>query len=442
MREKGKEKEFFLPFSSVISYLCTQIAKRHGPQSRQDMTEEERWHWQESGTAWRGIGVYHVTLTVPSREPLLGRLVIPDGDPALARIERTALGNAVVDELYVMCRHYPEVRILQFCLMPDHLHAVVYVTKVMKASIRSVVRGYWQGVKKLGRAYSQRMEDGGHGAVSASVSASASGASSVSASVSGTSSVSAELNSATMDKGGGGFPFPVFTERPFIRPLSRRGQLQTMIHYVQMNPQRLATKRMKPGFFRVQKDIVIGNRKYDAVGNVALLTQYPDGGAIQHSDGGAMQRPDGGLVQRPDGGLVQHSDSGAMRRYDVVHVRSVMVKAAERGERQALRDYMNSRVLMARKGTVMVSPFISMQERQVMEVLLKEQRPVVLLTGDGFREYYKPADYLFEACAAGRLLILSPWPYDGGKRHLSRADCVALNGMAEEICQQMNGEEA
>ena len=128
------------------------------------MTEEERWHWQEPGTAWRGIGVYHVTLTVTSREPLLGRLVIPDGDPALARIERTALGNAVVDELYVMCRHYPEVRILQFCLMPDHLHAVVYVTRVMKASIRSVVRGYWQGVKKLGRAYSQRMEAGGNGA--------------------------------------------------------------------------------------------------------------------------------------------------------------------------------------------------------------------------------------------------------------------------------------
>lgn len=41
---------------------------------------------------------------------------------------------------------------------------------------------------------------------------------------------------------------------------------------------------------------------------------------------------------------------------------------------------------------------------------------------------------LFDACAAGRLLILSPWPYDGGKRHISRADCVALNAMAEEIC--------
>lgn len=32
----------------------------------------DKWHWQELGTAWRGIGVYHVTLTVPSRELLFG----------------------------------------------------------------------------------------------------------------------------------------------------------------------------------------------------------------------------------------------------------------------------------------------------------------------------------------------------------------------------------
>ena len=32
-----------------------------------------------------------------------------------------------------------------------------------------------------------------------------------------------------------------------------------------MNPQRLATKRLKPGLFRVQKNITIGERKYDGV---------------------------------------------------------------------------------------------------------------------------------------------------------------------------------
>lgn len=379
------------------------------------MVELGQWRWQEPGTAWRGVGVYHVTLTVPSREPLFGRLVIPDGVPSKARIERTALGNAVVDELYVMCRHYPAIRILQFCLMPDHLHAVIHVTQVMDTSIRSVVRGYWQGVKKLGRAYTL--------AVSAELNSATTDEGNAATTHEGTAATTDELNSATTDEGNAattgegnaatthegnaatagegtqGYPFPIFTERPFIRPLSRRGQLNTMIRYVQMNPQRLATKRLKPGYFRVQKDIEIGDRKYDGVGNVAILM----------GEG-----------------------------FDTVHVRSWMVKAAENGEDKQLRDYMNSRVLLARKGAVMVSPFISPQEKRVMQVLLQEQLPFILLTDNGFRDYYKPSDGLFDACAAGRLLILSPWAYEDGKRHISRSECVALNGIAEEICKNLD----
>jgi hypothetical protein len=85
----------------------------------------------------------------------------------------------------------------------------------------------------------------------------------------------------------------------------------------------------------------------------------------------------------------------------------------------------------------MVSPVISTHEKQVMQVLLCEQRPFVCLTDNGFRDYYKPTDALFDACTAGRVLILSPWPYDADKRHISRAECVALNGMAEEICNNL-----
>ena len=370
------------------------------------MAEHAKWQWQESGTAWRGIGVYHITLTVPSREPLFGTLVIPEGDPSKARIDRTALGNAVIDELYVMCKHYPAIRILQFCLMPDHLHAVIHVTQVMETSIRSVVRGYWQGVKKLGRAYtlsvtaelnSETTNEEGRGKETTNEGGKSKQATNEEGRGKETTNEESKRTQATDE---GGYPFPVFTERPFIRPLSRRGQLNTMIRYVQMNPQRLATKRMKPGFFRVQKDMEIGGRKYDGVGNVSLL-------------------------------LAEH--------FEPVHVRNVMVKAAKLGNSESLRNYMNGCVLAARKGAVMVSPFISPQEKQVMQVLLQEQRPFVLLTDNGFRDYYKPADELFDACAAGRLLILSPWPYDEGKRHISRSECVALNAMAEEICKYLNG---
>ena len=162
-----------------------------------------------------------------------------------------------------------------------------------------------------------------------------------------------------------------------------------------MNPQRLATKRLMPGYFRVQEGVEIARRKYSGVGNIALLQA---------------------------------------ERFAPVHVRRTMVDEAMHGDNKRLRDYMNGCVLAARQGTVMVSPFISEKEKEVMVVLLAEEHPIIILADNGFRDYYKPSDGLFDAVAAGRVLILSPWEYDAGKRHISRGECVALNGMAEEIC--------
>lgn len=70
-------------------------------------------------------------------------------------LERTEMGNALVDKLLSHPSYYPEVRILQFCLMPDHLHAILHVTRPMNTSIRTVVRSFWQGAKKLGKAYTK-----------------------------------------------------------------------------------------------------------------------------------------------------------------------------------------------------------------------------------------------------------------------------------------------
>ena len=299
--------------------------------------ENDKWHWQEPGT-WRGIGIYHVTLVVSSREALLGSLVIPDNNPAKARVKLSPLGlkiNACVEDIPV--RH-PEIRIIQKRIMPDHLHVILYVTKPMSLSIKMVVRGLWQGAKKEGR-----------------------------------------------DK---------FNEVPFIRPMSHRGQLKTMIHYLRMNPQRLATKKLKPGYFCVQRGVKISGRIYDIVGNAAILTA---------------------------------------ERYIPVHVRRIMVEAAEHGDDKALKDYMNACVLAARKGTVMVSPFISPYEKQIQAKLLEERQPFIFIADNGFGDYYKPADGLFDAVADGRVMILSPWEYDPKKRHVTREECVAMNKMAEEI---------
>ena len=368
------------------------------------MAEGEKWKWQESGTSWKGIGIYHVTLTVTSREPLLGTLVIPNNDPTQARVERTELGQALLDCLRSLPVFHPEIQVLQYSLMPDHLHSIWYVRRPMEKSIRYVAQGFWRAAKKVGRAYSYlhcRLSGGATNenwmqAGATNENWMQAGALSLSSIASADSRenplrqlLSAEAYSS-LD--------PLFSEVPFIRPMSRSGQLQTMIRYVQLNPQRLATKRLMPGFFRVQEGITIGNRTYSGVGNVFLLQAAS---------------------------------------YATVHVGHELLDEAVRGNDQYLRNYMNGCVLAARRGTVLVSPFISPKEKEVQAVLLAEKHPFIILADNGFRNYYKPSDFIFDACASGRVLILSPWAYDANKRHISRADCMALNAMADEICNLM-----
>lgn len=363
------------------------------------MAEQEKWKWQDPGTTWKGIGLYHITLTITDRQPLLGTLIITNNNPTSAKVVRTALGNALVDYLLNIPHYHPEVQVLHFCLMPDHLHAVLYVRHTMPTGIGALVRGFWQATKKLGRAYSI--------APSSSIAPNAIRRKNQEE-FTDRHNLREETDrlkafSDTLRKQMGDEAYyqlaPVFSEMPFIRPMGHNTQLPNTIRYIDMNPQRLATKRLKPGFFRVQREIAIGERNYDGVGNSTIL-------------------------------LGEH--------FEPVHVRQKMIKAAEHGNDTTLRDYMNSCVLKARKGVVMVSPFISTQEKQVMQVLLREQLPFILLADNGFRDYYKPSDILFDACASGRVLILSPWPYDANKRHISRGDCVALNAMAEEICNHLS----
>lgn len=334
----------------------------------------DTWQWQQPDTVWKGAGLYHVTMVVPSRQPLFGELIIPDNDPMQAFVKRTNLGNAVVDRLLRIPEFYSEVQVLHFCLMPNHLHAILYVRRAMKKGISSVITGFWRAARTLGRAYSFALSSLADSSVY-------------------------YTNPALLRTQIGNDAFyalsPVFTDKPFLRPMSQYRQLPTAIRYLDMNPARLATKRLKPGFFCVQHNVEINGRTYDAVGNIDVLMEQ-------------SRQP--------------------------VHVRSMWVKdAAEHGYDQPLKDYKAACLDAASKGTVMVSPFISRDEQEVLHALIHDNRYIIYLSDNGFGNYFKPSDLLFDAVAAGRLLILSPWTHDPNKRTITRAECVALNQMAEEI---------
>lgn len=339
-----------------------------------------QWEWQEWGTTWKGVGIYHVTMVLTDRKPLLGTLVIPDNEPHRARVDLTPLGEQIKACVKGTQHYHPEVQLIGLRMMPDHVHIIFYVKEKMSKGIMTVVRGLWQGAKKIGREYTLSVCPND---------------------IRGNEQRAQQEKEKPNDIRGkeqrAQYIDPLFREMPFVRVMSRRGQLETMMQYVRLNPQRLATKKLMPEYFYVQHEVVINGRTYAAVGNVGILIDK-------------QRKP--------------------------VHVRHKMEEAARLGDNQPLRDYMNSCVLAAREGAVMVSPFVSRHEKEVLAVLLKEKRSIIYLADNGFGDYYKPSSILFDACAAGKVLILSPWGHDDEKRQIRRDDCIALNGMAEEICSE------
>ena len=173
------------------------------------------------------------------------------------------------------------------------------------------------------------------------------------------------------------------------RPLRGPGQLQRMIDYVQDNPRRLWMRRHSGRFFRLHRGVRVGAHVFDAKGEL-------------------------GILQRP-----MHA----------VHVRRRFSEA----ERRA---YMNGCILAARQGKALVGAFISEYEQQVRAVALAEGHPVIQLTTDVLTECYKPSGVLFDACSAGHLLLLSQQEGECGfSRRITRAECNALNTLAEEIAE-------
>ena len=166
------------------------------------------------------------------------------------------------------------------------------------------------------------------------------------------------------------------------------GQLERMFRYIEDNPRRLAVKREHPGSFSVQRGVQIGERHYDIIGNPMLL--------------------------------------GRPRR--VVHV-------SMRLDQETARRHMNNLILEARQGSVLVSPFISPREKMVMNEAIKEGLPVIQVMDNGFPDLYKPQSSVFDACASGLLLQVAPDAYRTTSQRISRARCLELNSLAEELCQ-------
>jgi len=234
-------------------------------------------------------------------------------------------------------------------VMPDHVHFVLRIHRDLR-SVRfgHLIRGLKTGINQARRSTVSPPLRGGFVDYSPS-------------------SREASRGSGLLQQGFG------------MRTILSEESLATVVRYVHDNPRRAWLKRHHPDLFRIRRHLSLSVSpprcggssvlSFSALGNMFLL-DYPVSQVI------ACSR--------------QLADSD-------------------------LQNQLAAALEAARHGAVTYTAAISDGERRIARAIREAGFPLVVLLADGFPKegsphepYYKPGGAYFDACAAGRLLLLEP----------------------------------
>lgn len=215
-------------------------------------SNKRRSNWHN----YHSRGIYMLTMCVEGRQPLLGRLtgyagsaherhnrldshlpndkVVPEDDTEPG-IRLTPLGEQVERCIQSITGHYPHVEVLQYIVMPDHIHIAVWVHEEKEGfHLGKTVAGFKLGCN---RAYwGPKCE---------------------------------EYNEENRQQPS------LFEDGYHDRILMRGGQLETMKRYIADNPRRAAIKRANPDLFTMRAERELCGIPFRAMGNIFLL-DLPD----------------------------------------------------------------------------------------------------------------------------------------------------------------------
>jgi hypothetical protein len=91
----------------------------------------------------------------------------------------------------------------------------------------------------------------------------------------------------------------------------------------------------------------------------------------------------------------------------------------------------------AAHGAVLVSARIAPGEQEIMNEAANRGFPTIIISDNGFPERYHPSTERIDRCAAGQLLIATPWQYQyrGKNEQVTIPFCKAMNCVAQALCR-------
>lgn len=95
-----------------------------------------------------------ITIAIEGRKPILGKLVgnpdIKEGEDA-PHVILSPMGEAVRDCWMAIPRFHPQIEMMKLCIMPDHIHGILFVHERMEKHLGHVINGFKIGTRKAAR---------------------------------------------------------------------------------------------------------------------------------------------------------------------------------------------------------------------------------------------------------------------------------------------------
>ena len=348
---------------------------------------------------YRSPSIQLLTMVTSDRLPLLGEL---QGQ----HIALTPLGQKVAEEIERIPTYKgaSSIEIYNYVIMPDHIHILLRIHDRLPKHLGQYIRWF-----KLQCSDAYQALAASHPALAAThTSARPTLAAVHSSARPALAAIPASIPSASHTPASN-TPC-LFAKEYHDRILTGKNQLTHMVRYIQDNPRRLALKRANRDLFRIRQNVTIGNIPCTTLGNM-FLAEYPQRQVLQCS---RRLTPD-----------------------QITALKEECLAAAS-------------------NGTVFITAAISEGEKLISRALREAGYPLIILLEQGFPEpdsphyrYFKPQGVYFEACAAGKLLLVEPNAEvlehpDIASRVIAKTGhiphstqryrFVAMNAIAERMC--------
>lgn len=316
-------------------------------------------------------GIYMITMVIEARRPLLGAL----RDEPVSHVVLSAFGERVQQCWLDIPRYHPVVEPMKLCIMPDHIHGILFVHERMDIHLGKVIDGFKAGTRKAAREL----------ALLPAPVAQVTKPTASFPDVLYTAPVAQSRHTAAARAHG------LLWEAGYNDRLLRgKNQLQRMLSYLDDNPRRLVLKRQHPEFFTRLGTLTVAGLQMEAMGNRFLL----------------------------DNPVKLQVQCSRHLYQDEINQQQDAILATAHNE-----------------GAVIVSPCISPGEQQIATAAMNEHIPLIVLLLNGFPQHFKPQPRYLEACTEGRLLMLAPFPHQNEKLDNMRQRCLQLNALAAQICE-------